>query len=82
MSKSSQNFPNSSSNCLRRASRIIREFVGILEHVELAYDMTPNSHFIYCHRKILTAESYQQHLPKKHGMPNWDELSGFLSTPH
>ena len=36
--------------------------------------MTPNSHCIYCYTIFLTAESYGQHLLKKHAVPNWDGI--------
>ena len=44
------------------------------ECLELAHHMTSNNHCIYCHTKILTAESYQQHLLKKHALPVWDGI--------
>ena len=44
------------------------------EHVELVHDMTFNSHCIYCHIIFLTAESYGQHLLKKHALPVWDGI--------
>ena len=44
------------------------------EHVELAHDMTCNSHCIYCHTILLTAESYQKHLLKKNALPVWDGI--------
>ena len=44
------------------------------EHVELVHDMTSNSHCIYCHTIFLTAESYGQHLLKKHALPVWDGI--------
>ena len=36
--------------------------------------MTSNSHCIYCHTIFLTAESYGQHLLKKHALPVWDGI--------
>ena len=50
------------------------------EHVELVHDMTSNSHCIYCRTIFLTAESYQQHLLKKHALPAWDGIE-MTSSP-
>ena len=36
--------------------------------------MISNSHYIYCHTIFLTAESYGQHLLKKHALPVWDGI--------
>ena len=44
------------------------------EHVELAHDMTSNSHCVYCHTLFLTAESYQKRLLKKHALPVLDGI--------
>ena len=44
------------------------------ERVELVHDMTSNGHRIYCHTIFLTAESYGQHLLKKHALPVWDGI--------
>ena len=44
------------------------------EHVVLVHEMTSSSHCIYCHTIFLTAESYGQHLLKKHALPVWDGI--------
>ena len=44
------------------------------EHVKLVHDMTSNSCCIYCHTIFLTAESYGQHLLKKHALPVCDGI--------
>ena len=50
------------------------------EHVELVHDMTSISHCVYCHTVFLTAESYGQHLPKKHELPFWDGIERMSSA--
>ena len=44
------------------------------EQVKLVHDMTSNSHCIFCQTIFLTAESYGQHLLKKHALPVWDGI--------
>ena len=44
------------------------------EHVELVHDLTSKSRCIYCLTIFLTAESYGQHLLKKHAVPVWDGI--------
>ena len=50
------------------------------ELIELVHDMTSNSHCVYCHTIFLTAESYGQHLLKKHALPFWDGIETMSSA--
>ena len=50
------------------------KFLETREHVELVHDMTSNSHCVYFRTIFLTAESYGQHLLKKHALPVWDGI--------